>query len=398
MEQKDRTEGLRALIRQGLQAVAHKDTLAHLGDRTSYIGMSDIGQHWECPRAALARKVLPTTSSLERLLTLQRGHWFESGVGQALASLGLYMLPQLEINWQHHGVPIKAHLDFVLVWGAPVNAIRILEVKSTDKLPASPHDSHLLQLHGQIGLLVKAWNKPVFSLRAEDGTLLHEKMTFPQLCHAQFGLEMPTTAAKTSMEAWLLCLSMKEVKAFGPYGFNQAMLDTALDHAAQLWGELAAFRAGHISLAQVDCAQGFYPLCSYCAHNGDCPKFPQGVQMPQWEPALEKLAALKEQRTALDSEIKEMETVLKLVHRQAGTRDWVDTGNYRFRMSVAAGRTTLDKDALRQELTEIFHTERLGDIDVDTLLARCERTGSPFEKLSISPINRTSGDYHGVLF
>ena len=97
MEQKDRTEGLRALIRQGLQAVAHKDTLAHLGDRSSYIGMSDIGQHWECPRAALARKVLPTTNSLERLLTLQRGHWFESGVGQALASLGLYMLPQLEI-------------------------------------------------------------------------------------------------------------------------------------------------------------------------------------------------------------------------------------------------------------------------------------------------------------
>ena len=121
MEQKDRTEGLRALIRQGLQAVAHKDTLTHLGDRPSYAGMSDIGQHWECPRATLARKVLPTTNSLERLLT--------------------------------------------------------------------------------------------------------------------------------------------------------------------------AFRTGHISLTHVDYAQGFYPLCSYCEYNGDCPKFPQGIQMPQWEPALEKLAA-----------------------------------------------------------------------------------------------------------
>lgn len=109
--------------------------------------------------------------------------------------------------------------------------------------------------------------------------------------------------------------------------------------------------------------------------------------MPQWEPALEKLAAFKEQRAALDNEIKEMETVLKLVHRQAGTRDWVDTGNYRFRISMAAGRTTLDKDALRQELTEIFHSEHVGGIDVDTLLARCERIGSPFEKLSISPVN-----------
>ena len=387
MEQMDRTEGLRAIIRQGLQAVAHNDTLAHLGDRSRYVGMSDIGQHWECPRAALARKVLPTADSLERLLTLQRGHWFEAGVGQALASLGLNVLPQLEIKWQHQGVPIKAHLDFVLVWGAPVNAIRILEVKSTDKLPASPHDSHLLQLHGQIGLLTKAWNKPVFSLRAADGTLLHDKMTFPQLCLAHLGLPLPKQAEELNMEAWLLCLSMKEVKAFGPYGFNQAMLDTALDHAVQLWGDLTAHRAGNLSLSQVTCAQGFYPICSYCEYNGDCPKFPQGVQMPQWEPALEKLAALKEQRTALDNEIKEMETVLKLVHRQSGTRDWVDTGNYRFRMSVAAGRSTLNREALHEELTAIFRFEGLGNIDVDALLARCERVGSPFEKLSISPIN-----------
>ncbi|MDD4700914.1 MAG: hypothetical protein PHI96_01715 [Desulfovibrio sp.] len=387
MKQPDRTEGLRSLIRQGLQAVSQQSTAAHLGDRSTYVGMSDIGQHWECPRAALARKVMPTPNSLERLLTLQRGHWFESGVGQALASLSLHVLPQLEINWQHQGVPIKAHLDFVVVWGAPVNAIRILEVKSTDKLPASPHDSHLLQLHGQLGLLTQAWDKPVFNIRAEDGTLLHDKMTFPQLCLAHLGLQLPATADKTSMEAWLLCLSMQDVTTFGPYTFNQAMLDTALDHAVQLWGDLTAHRAGNLSLSQVTCAQGFYPICSYCEYNGDCPKFPQGVQMPQWEPALEKLTVLKEQRTALDNEIKEMETVLKLVHRQSGTRDWVDAGKHRFRMSVAAGRSTLNREALHEELTDIFRFEGLGDIDVDALLARCERTGAPFERLFIAPIN-----------
>ena len=383
----DRTEGLRALIRQGLEAVSQKSTAVHLGDRSTYVGMSDIGQHWECPRAALARKVVPTPNSLERLLTLQRGHWFESGVGKALASLGLHVLPQLEINWQHQGVAIKAHLDFVLVWGAPVNAIRILEVKSTSRLPDTPHDSHLLQLHGQLGLLTQAWDKLVFSIRAEDGTLLHEKMTFPQLCHARLGLQLPATADKTSMEAWLLCLSMKDVTTFGPYTFNQAMLDTALDHAVQLWDDLTAHRAGNLSLSQVTCAQGFYPICSYCEYNDDCPKFPQGMQMPQWEPALEKLAALKEQRTALDNEIKEMETVLKLVHRQSGTRDWVDAGKHRFRMSVAAGRSTLNRKVLHEELTDIFRFEGLGDIDVDALLARCERTGAPFERLCVSPVN-----------
>ena len=94
-----------------------------------------------------------------------------------------------------------------------------------------------------------------------------------------------------------------------------------------------------------------------------------------------------EHAAELRDEIKEMETVLKLVHRQAGTRDWVDTGNYRFRMSVAAGRSTLNREALHEELTAIFRFEGLGNIDVDALLARCERVGSPFEKLSISPIN-----------
>lgn len=387
MEQRDRTEGLRALLRQGLQTVSQQSTAAYLGDRATYVGMSDIGQHWECPRAALARKVLPTADSLERLLTLQRGHWFESGVGQALESLGMHVLPQLEITWQHQGVPIKAHLDFVLVWSTPVNAIRILEVKSTDKLPDTPHDSHLLQLHGQIGLLAMAWDKPAFSLRAEDGTLLHGRLSFPQLCHAQLGLQLPTCVDAASLEAWLLCLSMKEVKTFGPYGFSQAMLDTALDHATQLWDDLTVYRAGNLSLSQVDCAQGFYPLCSYCEYNGGCPKFPQGTHLPQWEPALDKLAVLKKQRITLDAEIKEMEAVLKLVHRQAGTRDWVNAANYRFRMSVATGRTTLDKNALREELSDIFRFESLGDIDVDALLARCERTGEPFEKLSVSPIN-----------
>ena len=52
----NRTEGLRALIRQGLQAVAHKDTLAHLGDRSSYVGMSDIGPALGMPTGGTGQK------------------------------------------------------------------------------------------------------------------------------------------------------------------------------------------------------------------------------------------------------------------------------------------------------------------------------------------------------
>ena len=44
-------------------------------------------------------------------------------------------------------------------------------------------------------------------------------------------------------------------------------------------------------------------------------------------------------------------------------------------------------EASAVSMTAIFRFEGLGNIDVDALLARCERVGSPFEKLSISPIN-----------
>ena len=72
---------------------------------------SALGMHTGCTGQ---KKEQPTTNRLERLLTLQRGHWFGAWVGQALASLGLHVLPQLEISWQHQGVPVKAHLD--LCW------------------------------------------------------------------------------------------------------------------------------------------------------------------------------------------------------------------------------------------------------------------------------------------
>ena len=192
-------------------------------------------------------------------------------------------------------------------------------------------------------------------LQNEAGAILHE-------CGFDAEIERVISTARGSVEVDIYareCIHNREYSIILECKNWKNSIPQNVIHAARLWSELTAFRAGHITLEQVDCAQGFYPLCSYCEHNSACPKFPQGVQMPQWEPTLEKLAALKDQRTFLDNEIKEMETVLKLVHRQAGTRDWVDTGNYRFRMSVAAGRTTLDKDALREELTEILNAEHM---------------------------------------
>ena len=125
-----REKALLEVIRQGFLVSSRSQTDAMLGDRTSYVGMSDVGKYLECPRAAVASRIFPEPENLDRLLPLQRGHWFEQGIGEGLSALGLRVLPQLEIDWIYKDTPIRAHLDFTLVWDSPRKAVRILEVRA----------------------------------------------------------------------------------------------------------------------------------------------------------------------------------------------------------------------------------------------------------------------------
>ena len=386
MDTQNRAKALLEVLRQGLERYGQRQTQTMLGDRTAYIGMSDIGRYAECPRVALAGKFLPPEAPLERLLTLQRGHWFEDGVGQCLHALGLHVLPQLEIRHVYQGASIRAHLDFTLVWEQPRPAVRILEVKSMEQLPADPYAAHELQISGQLGLLCRLWNKPAFSLR-DAVRILHDKLTFPQICRAHLGLAFPDSVRDVSLEGWLLCLSMKEARAFGPYGYDAESLANILTQARAFWAQLQDIRTGSLTLDAVPHAQGFHPLCACCRFNADCPKFPQGDYQPQWQPALARLENLKQNRSALNVEIKEMEAALKLACRLSGTPDWINTGQHRFRCTTAVGRRSLNREALHDELSDIFRFEHLDDIDVDALLFRCEREGASASRLIINTIS-----------
>ena len=76
----DKSTSLLALIANGLHAHAEQATALTLGDRSQYIGLSDIGRALECPRAALCNKVFPRPQpDLRKLLTLQRGRLIGDG-------------------------------------------------------------------------------------------------------------------------------------------------------------------------------------------------------------------------------------------------------------------------------------------------------------------------------
>lgn len=382
-----RNEALLELIRQGLEVSGELDARAILGNRSDYLGLSELARYGECLRAVLLAKVFPQSNSLKRLLTLQRGHWFENGLAACFRSLDLKFMSQLEIRITNGGVPIRGHLDFTLVWAEPYPAVRIVEIKSTDKLPQQPYPAHIFQAQAQVNLLTQFWNKPVFSLKDSAGVPISQNASFPQICEQNLGITLPNDPAKISVESWLLYLSMRDATCFGPYEPDEISLTDMLATGKDCWAQYSLLRQDSQATGNLPYAQGFNPLCGYCEFNLDCPKFQTDNFQPQWEEVLQRHERLKIKREALDTEIKEIEASLKQAHKLSGRNDWIGTESYRFRVTNTAGRRTLDRDALHDDIVSIFNTIGIDDIDVNYLFARNERTGAASSRLSIVPIN-----------
>ncbi len=349
-------------------------------------GMSDIGRYLDCPREAIFTKLNPSYNSLSEQLALQRGHWFEEGVGNVFKSLGMRLLPQLEIDCRPDGIPLKAHIDFALVWDKPTLAVRVLEVKSMSVLPDAPYSAHEAQVGGQTSLLHEYWQNPVFSLRDSKGCILDTHLTFPEICNRHLGIRLPEKPEDVSIEGWLLCLSMKDATAFGPYNYDKDLLQTILQNAATFWTQLQDVQRGLLSLEELSYAQGFHPLCQYCKANADCPKFKVGSFDSSWEAILSILDEHKQVRSGLDTRIKEIEAVIKNVCILSGNSDWIDTGGHRFRLTQTKGRRILDRDLLHDQLADLFHGLGIEDMDVDGFIASCEKESDPSSRLTINQI------------
>ena len=391
--QADRSLGLMALLARGLLDSSAERTLSSLGDRSRYIGMSDIGRALECPRAAVGRKLFGNGDDqahhhdlpalLSRQLRLQRGHWFEAGIAQVFRQQRLPVIEQLEIATSHHGVPIRAHLDFVFASAVGQPTVRILELKSCENIPSTLYSSYETQVYGQVGLLHALWDQAAFGIHGESDSQGCSGRTFPQICHEKFGIEMPADPSLVDIEAWVLCLSMSDAKAFGPYLPDDTMLGLCLQKAEELWRNFDASKENGANLDDLPTAQGFHPLCSWCEFNSDCPKF-DGVDQPQWIATLDRLKDLKARKDQLDVEISEIEEGLRTAYALSDVGgSWINAGMHRFRVSAQNGRRTLNKEQLRLELSTV-----LGEEEADALIARCESEGKPFDRLMVNKINR----------
>ena len=374
-------EGLLEVLRCGLKRDAERRTAILLGDRSRYVGLSDIAKMLDCPRAALAAKLFTpeyrsTDEALKRRITFHRGHWFETGVHQALIGYGLSPLSQLEIEIVYGDVPIKAHLDFTLVTEQLHPTVRILEVKSTARLPTTLSESYAMQIGGQTALLKAYWNHPVFNIIQETGEVLYHR-TFPEICKELLGVSLSDDASACDVQGWVLCLSMCDAKAFGPFLPEDTDNARCMDMASEFWETMNDLKENRLNLNAIRTAQGLAPLCPSCFWRKDCPHF-KGSSHPEWEDTVAQLIELKAQKKSLDEAIGELEVRLKAAYQLSHTvrGEWINTGNHTFRVIPQNGRVTLDRKRLAEELNTL-----LGEQNAQTLMAKCEKQGEPFERL-----------------
>jgi hypothetical protein len=313
--------GLMAQVARGLLNHSSHETANQLGDRSKYIGLSDIGKGAECMRAAVANKVYGNghpkaddigvwhknqeydkiTATLKKQLILQRGHWFETGIEKVFKANKAKFFTQLEIDAGFDGVPVLAHLDFVMVANG---AVRILELKSTENIPDCLCTAYETQLYGQLGFLAKCWDQPRFSIRDGTGHILHSKLSFPALCKRVFGLDMPESVQDVDLEGWVLALAMSDAKAFGPYKPNDTMTRFCEKTAKSIWRKADELRNNNLDLNTVDFCKGFHPLCNFCDHMDTCPKFTtQELEDSIYNDILVELEELKSQKAKLIKDI-----------------------------------------------------------------------------------------------
>ena len=378
-------DGLLKILRCGLERSAEQRTAIQLGDRSQYVGMSDIAKMLDCPRAALAGKLYTpeyrsTDEALKHQLLLQRGQWFETGVHQALMGYGLSPLPQLEIEIRYGDVPIKAHLDFTLIatQPQPKSTVRILEVKSTARLPTKLSESYTMQIGGQTALLKAYWNHPVFNIIQETGEVLYHR-TFPEICKEFLDVSLPDDASVCDIQGWVLCLSMCDAKVFGPFLPENTDVARCLDMASEFWEMMSDLRENRLNLNAVQTAQGLAPLCPSCFWRKDCPHF-WGSSHPEWEDVLAQLMKLKTQKKSFEADIDDLESRLKVAYQLSHTvrGEWINTGNHTFRVIPQNGRVTVDRKCLAEELKTLLREQ-----DIQTLMVRCEKRGEPFERLYV---------------
>jgi len=146
-----KTDKLESFIATNLDRVLKLETENTLGDRSTYIGASDIGG---CPYKTVMSKRKPPKISLKQQIIFQRGHLAESLVKKMLDGLD-NVIDQYEVLGQIGDIPLKAHLDMLI---QSKSRCVVIEVKTVSAPVDEPYESWVMQVQFQMGLMLEECN------------------------------------------------------------------------------------------------------------------------------------------------------------------------------------------------------------------------------------------------
>jgi len=136
-------EKIKSIFEKNLREALKKETEKNLGDRSKYIGASDISG---CLRAAYLSKIEPVELPIEKLIIFERGHNTERIVEKMLGNMPYKK--EVEFTTTDVPFPISVHLDYV-VYNKEEKSITIIEVKSQNNDNFNIYPSYLLQVNFQ---------------------------------------------------------------------------------------------------------------------------------------------------------------------------------------------------------------------------------------------------------
>ena len=272
------------IIKKGMAKVNAQRTEESLGNRSEYIGASDLGQ---CPRKVVLSKIFGEDPDLETLVRYERGHLTETILGNALEAEGFTPERQVELEGEtENGTPLKFHLDFVFKGRGGRYAI--LEAKSTTPIPQHPYEGWEMQLHAQMGLAQAMLGNEV------------------QVEGAIFALDMAPKKGSTGYGAW------------NGYKASPELWASLQEDADIIYQAVQQHKQSGNLPDNIPCRPG--PLCSFCQGLKTCPIFSKGDRANELSSQVSVLVELQQKRKKLAQFEDNAKDELKAILRDRG---WV---------------------------------------------------------------------------
>lgn len=295
---------LESFLGKAVHAHSEKNS-AHLGDRSKYIGASDIAA---CARKAVMSKLYPVPHSTKQLLIFARGHAAQAMYADIFRAGGATFEEEAELV--HPDFPhLKCHIDFLFTSKA---RLHVVEVKSTDGIPEEPYSSWVDQLHFQMGL-----------------------------AHLRFGNDVEIGGS-------ILCVDLNtgEYKEFNSYKPNVEIFNYLTEKGNAMW---EAVQTG--SLDGIPHEPGL--LCDHCSHRTGCPSLSKAIELPEEVAEIADLyEKLGQKKKLIDGE---METLKDDLLYFTGQRSFKGTaGNLLLATTYFPVGETVDSKKLKSEYPEAF--------------------------------------------